>query len=96
MMIGNQNKLTPKQMRDTYDREIDSLCVHSREKETLKVQRKLMRFTKKDLNYQDVSIDFQELLIKDSKETIWIGTEDEEGFDYTISNCYKFEHNLSY
>ena len=94
MMIGNQNKLTPKQMRDTYDREIDSLCVHSREKETLKVQRKLMKFTKQDLKYQDVSIDFQELLIKDSKETIWIGTEDEEGFDYIVSNCYKFEHNL--
>ena len=53
-----------------------------------------MKFTKQDLKYQDVSIDFQELLIKDSKETIWIGTEDEEGFDYIVSNCYKFEHNL--
>jgi len=94
MMVGNQNKLTPKQMRDTYDREIDSLCVHSREKVTLKVQQKLMKFKKQDLKYQKVSIDFQELLIKDAKETIWIGTEDEMGFDYTISNCYQFKHNL--
>ena len=46
MMIGNQNKLTPKQMRDTYDREIDSLCVHSREK------RNIESTTKTDEVYQ--------------------------------------------
>ena len=94
MMIGNQNNLTPKQMRDTYDREIDSLCVHSRERETLPVQQKIMKFGKQDLKYQQISIDFQELLIKEAKETIWIGTEDEDGFDYTISNYYEFQHNL--
>ncbi len=94
MMIGNQNKLTPQEMRNTYDRDIDSLCVHSRERETLKVQQKRLKFKKQDLKYQQVSIDFQELLIKDAKETVWIGTEDEDGFDYTISNYYEFEHNL--
>ena len=95
MMEGNKSGLSVKQMRDTYKRDIDSLCVHSRESKTLKYQQKKLRFGKKDLDYQKKSIEFQELLISDAKETIWIGINDEDGFDYTISNTYEFNHNLS-
>ena len=92
---GNQKGLTSQEMRNTYDRDIDSICVHSRERSTLLYQRKLMKFNKESLHYQNMSIEFQELLIKESKESIWIGVEEEVDFDHNISNVYEFEHNLS-
>ena len=39
------------------------------------------------------SIDFQEVLLKDSKETIWIGVDNEDDFTNHIPNFYEFKHN---
>ena len=41
------------------------------------------------------SIDFQNLLLKDSKLTAWIGVDEDNSFDYHIPNFYEFKHNLS-
>ena len=94
LMEGNKENKTPKQMRKTYNRDIDSVCVHSRESETLKYQQKLMNFDKKALKYQRNSIKFQNLLIKESEESIWIGIEDDTDFEHKIPNYYEFKYNL--
>ena len=95
MMYGNSKNWSIEKMRKIYKRKIDSLCIHSLESETLRYQQKLRKFTKKSLGYQKISIDFQNKLIEDGQISIWIGLDEDEKFDFTIPNVYKFEHNLS-
>lgn len=95
MMYGNSNNWSDTQMRKVYDREIDSICIHSLESKTLKYQRKLRNLPKDTLNYQRKSINYQNKLIQDSKYSVWIGLDDDEVFDLKVPNFYKFEHNLS-
>jgi len=95
MMYGNSQNWSSKRMRKVYDRKIDSVCIHSLESVTLKCQQKLRKFTKKVINYQQKSIDYQNYLIKDSENSIWIGIDNEGDFDYIIPNTYEFKNNLS-
>jgi len=95
MMYGNSQNWSSKRMRKVYDRKIDSVCIHSLESITLKYQQKLRKFTKKVINYQQKSIDYQNYLIADSKNSIWIGLDNEKDFDYMIPNVYEFKYNLS-
>ena len=92
---GDENNLPVKKMREVYKRDIDSFVCHSLERETLKFQMKTIKFPKKIQKYMKSSIDFQNLLLKDSKLTAWIGVDEDNSFDYHIPNFYKFKHNLS-
>ena len=92
---GDENNLTVKKMREVYKRDIDSFVCHSLERETLKFQMKTIKFSKKIQKYMKNSIDFQNLLLKDSKLTAWIGVDEDNSFDYHIPNFYEFKHNLS-
>ena len=62
MMYGNSNNWSDTRMRKVYDREIDSICIHSLESKTLKYQRKLRNLPKDTLNYQQKSINYQNKL----------------------------------
>ena len=92
---GDENNLPVKKMREVYKRDIDSFVCHSLERETLKFQMKTIKFPKKIQKYMKSSIDFQNLLLKDSKLTAWIGVDEDNSFDYHIPNFYEFKHNLS-
>ena len=92
---GDENNLPVKKMREVYKRDIDSFVCHSLERETLKFQMKTIKFPKKIQKYMKNSIDFQNLLLKDSKLTAWIGVDEDNSFDYHIPNFYEFKHNLS-
>ena len=92
---GDENNLPVKKMREVYKRDIDSFVCHSLERETLKFQMKTIKFPKKIRKYMKSSIDFQNLLLKDSKLTAWIGVDEDNSFDYHIPNFYEFKHNLS-
>ena len=79
------------QMRDVYPKEISSICVHSKERNTLEYQRKVRKNISDELyRYQENSIEFQELLIKDSKKSVWIGINNDKGFTHHIPNYYEF------
>ena len=91
---GDENNLTVKKMREVYKRDIDSFVCHSLERETLKFQMKTIKFSKKIQKYMKNSIDFQNLLLKDSKLTAWIGVDEDNSFDHHIPNFYEFKHNL--
>jgi len=91
---GDENNYTVKKMRQVYKRDIDSFVCHSLEKETLGYQMRTIKFPKKVKKFMQNSINFQNLLLKDAKETIWIGVNQDEEFDSHIPNFYEFKHNL--
>ena len=96
MMYGNSQGHDVEQMRDVYPKEISSICVHSKERNTLEYQRKVRKNISDELyRYQENSIEFQELLIKDSKKSVWIGINNDKGFTHHIPNYYEFTKNLS-
>ena len=92
---GDENNLPVKKMREVYKRDIDSFVCHSLERKTLGYQMETIKFPKKVQKFMKNSIDFQNLLLKDAKNTVWIGVDEDEVFDNHIPNFYKFEHNLS-
>ena len=92
---GDENNLTVKKMRKVYNRDIDSFVCHSLERKTLGYQMKTVKFPKKIQKFMKNSIDFQEVLLKDSKQTIWIGVDQENNFTNHIPNFYEFKHNKS-
>ena len=74
---------------------IDSLVVHSSEKESIKTHRKYLHTRRqREIFDQDKVIDFYEGLIEAAEETIWIGVNEMDKIDHHIPNFYKFENNL--
>ena len=70
---------------------IDSLVIHSTERETVKVHRKHLHTRRqREILDQNKVINFHEGLMELAKETIWIGIDKESDITYHIPNFYNF------